>query len=166
MFLTFCSIFLWFKNHIYLVIQDLNGNTRAKQVQYLKNNSLLLHASIHNQKMESLNQLVEMYLQYDKEVPGTPPDIEFPTDLNGGLEGWVEYPIVNKPNPTEIIEDEIAITEVLSEFDILEKNGEPVDLLYQNEECLYKNVILPTSKNVPFIVVKSCVVVHWRENRD
>ena len=160
-FLAFISIYQWFKNHIFQIIQDLTGNTRVKQVQYLRNNSFLLNTRSYNQKMNSLNQLVERYLQHDKVEADTPPDLILPTDLNAGLRDWISYPIGDKVHRAVLEVEESAITEVLSDYDILGKNGEPIGI-FQNKQCPYQKVILPKSKNVSFTVVKSCVVVHWR----
>ena len=156
------SIFLWFKNHIYRIIQDLSGSSRTKEVQYLKDNSLLLNTRIQNPKMHSLNQLVDSYLHHDTMPDCPPPDFTIPTDLNDGLENWVEYPMHNVKKPMDVTEDDTIITEVLSSFDILEKDGKPLNILFQNEKCPYENVILPTNKEVLFTIVKTCIIVNWR----
>lgn len=149
------------KHHIYQIIQDINGTSRAKKVQYLKNNSLLLYTGIHTYKMDSLNQLVEMYLQHNKEVTSTSPDIILPTNLSEGMPDWVAYPVRDFVKQTEY-EEELAITEVLSDYDIVEKDGAPIKDLFYNEKSGFDRVILPTKKGMEFTVVKSCLVVHWK----
>ncbi len=155
------AIYQWFSNHIYRIIQDLSGSTRVKQVKYLKDNSMLLNTSICNKKMSSLNQLVEAYLQQDKVQTVTLPDLIIPNDLKEGIQNWSIYPMEPRRNPVDD-EEVIDITQVLSSYDILEKDGEPLEMFKQNRQHPYKNIILPECQGVSFRVVKSCIVVHWR----
>ncbi len=154
------AIYQWFTNHIYHIIQDLTGSTRARQVKYLKDNSMLLNTSICNKKMGSLNQLVEMYLQQDKGQAVPLPDLILPNGLNEGLQSWSIYPI--EPRMAPVNEEETDITQVLSSYDIIEKDGEPLEIFQQDKQYPYKNVILPVCQGASFKVIKSCVVVHWR----
>lgn len=105
-----------------------------------------------------------------------PPDISFPTDLSQENIKWSLYPMGEKTEDLraqnmdpfkELInenpEDDTPITEVLSEYEILAKDGEAIEVLYQNQPCLYNRVVLPVNKEVSFAIVKSCVLVHWSE---
>ena len=113
--------------------------------------------------MDSLNQLVELYLHHEKEDAGTPPEIIFPTDRKEGLQDWALYPLGNIVEHLEFREDETTITEILSDYNIIDKDRVEQDMISSNTSCPYHKVILPKIKNVAFTVVKSCVVVHWRE---
>lgn len=188
------AILLWFRYHIYQIIQDLNGTSRAKQVQYMKNNSLLLYTKINSQKVHNINQLVEAYLHHKTEEIQKPADIIFPTSISQIDAQWSPYSMGEKTEfsgdvnidinqedinqehinhkhmsevykreayKSELAEDDSPITEVLSEYEILAKDGESIEVLFQNQPYLYNRVVLPVKKEVSFAIIKSCVVVHW-----
>ena len=143
-----------------MIIQDLNGTSRAKKVLYLKNNSFL-YTSIYNPKLDSLNQLVERYLQHNKEIEGVPPDIELLENTEEGLKNWTLLS-VTQDTTAEIFEEDLEITEVLSNYDILGRNGESISVSLDQEQCPFDRVILPTQSETLFTVIKSDTVVHWR----
>ncbi len=172
--MTAGAVLLWFRDHIYKVIQDLNGNTRAKQVRYLKNNSVLLHTKVQSHKLENLNELIESYLQDHNEIGDCAPAPILPHSLPERIHtSRVDRHTGNNQQEeqaiywdTEALNGEEAnnpITEVLTDYEVISKDGKTLEGLFYHEKYPFDRVVLPMSKEEAFRMIRSELVVHWSE---
>ena len=134
--LALLAVFLWFRCHIYRIIQDLSGNSRIRQVQHLKNNSMLLGTQVYGNRMDHLNELVDAYLLHDTTM------VEVETD------------------------DLSPITEILIAPECMGYNVERIIRGRSSGFTQFGNVILPLKEDVTFKVTRSEVVVNWADETD